>query len=127
MFVLSVITNALQLFVFSLIGYLQHMDGDGELVCPTEDCRAFVATYREHRQRIHTAAQDTAIDDFDSRAEKALEGKKLQFLYSKVLSGLRVRAFKNKPHAPVEKARIHSTDGSMSGAWLLSIPNRSTA
>ena len=106
----------------SAVGYLQHLDGDGELVGPTDECRAFVDTYREHRERILRAARDTAIDDFDGRLEKALEGKKVQFLYSKVLSGLRVSTFKNKPHARVEKARINSADGSMSGAWLLSIP-----
>lgn len=109
--------------------YLQHLDDDEDdrlpLDCPTEECSEFAKIYREHRERIRAAARDTAIDDLDGRLEKALAGRKVQFLYSKILSGLRVSAYEGGVIArgdPCEKARMHSTDGSMSGAWLLSVP-----
>ena len=107
------------------MGCLDHdLDVGGEdLAYPTEECTAFADTYRQHRARIQAAAQETGID-LDGRLEKALAGRKVQFLYSKILSGLRVTAFERgviDRGDPVEKARMRSADGSVSGAWLLSI------
>ena len=96
-----------------------------ELDCPTVECREFAAVYAQHRQRILQAVEDTNFDFDQQKFNKALERRKLQFAYSKVLSGQRVSAFETGVRArgiPAEKARVLSANGSMSGAWLLSVP-----
>ena len=87
-------------------------------------CAEFVRVFRSHRQRILDAATDTGFD-LTAVMEPALTGRKLQFLYAKVLSGYNTAAFERRIAAdgtPTEKARVLSANGSLSGAWLLSVP-----
>lgn len=111
-----------------LAAFMDHLDpdadGDEQLEGPTAECREFGEVYRQHHRRIHLAARDTQVN-LAERFDKALEGRKLQFLYSKILSGLRTASFERRVverGIPAEKARVLSANGSMSGAWLLSVP-----
>ena len=100
-------------------------DADSELEGPTAECTEFAQVYRQHHQRIHLAARDTQQVNLAERFDKALASRKLQFLYSKTLSGLRTANFEHQVVErgnPAEKARVLSANGSMSGAWLLSVP-----
>ena len=96
-----------------------------ELECPTVECRDLAAVYSQHRHRILQAVEDTNFALDEQKFATALARRKLQFVYSKILSRQRLFAFEAGVRArgiPAEKARVLSANGSMSGAWLLSVP-----
>ena len=96
-----------------------------ELECPTVECRDLAAVYSQHRHRILQAVEDTNFALDEQKFATALARRKLQFVYSKILSRQRLFAFEAGVRTrgiPAEKARVLSANGSMSGAWLLSVP-----
>ena len=84
-----------------------------ELECPTVECRDLAAVYTQHRHRILQAVEDTNFALDEQKFATALARRKLQFVYSKILSRQRLFAFEAGVRArgiPAEKARVLSAN-----------------
>ena len=113
---------AVYLNAVSPSGHHQQRDNDEPRWSP--EIAHFVTIYRQHKDRISEAARQVDFD-LESHFPKWLQDRKLQFGYTKILSSVRVADFRqriNATGAPKDKARMHSTNGSLAGAWLLSVP-----
>ena len=110
--------------------YLDHIDDTAEQFEVARQHFAspailgFSAIYRRHKSHIAGAVERDGFD-LESKFEELLQQRKLQFTYSKVLASQRAIRFKEhvqRTGTPADMARLHSINGSFSGAWLFSVP-----
>ena len=95
----------------------------------TQDVRdELIDPFRVLKKNIENAAEEMGINVNGDRELGEIDGpdsksnRNLQHVFSKILHSRTAKDFMSRTAEAKDQARLHSCEGSLSGAWLYNVP-----